>query len=201
MLIICPLSFQPLRKKRYNCRDTRYEIFGEQNFDNKNNLKCYECDQLYFVHCLTEITNGKEYTQIKDFFKHLWAGRQKVKISETMDIVKKTNEDDKFKEGLRRIVFCTFQSDNELHEKFNQCIINYFWFSLSQFLTTTERNRERIKKCIQCNKIYIATTLKPQTFCSDKCRHDYHNKKMIQSGVAAKYKRDKRKMGAKESYY
>ena len=49
-----------------------------------------------------------------------------------------------------------------------------------------------IKKCEWCINYYPANTLnKNQRFCSDKCRQDWHNRKRIESGEHARYKRER----------
>jgi hypothetical protein len=56
-------------------------------------------------------------------------------------------------------------------------------------------------RCIECSKFYFAKKMGSHNFCASKCRMKYHNRKRIESGEAAEYKRKKREEGAKESYY
>jgi hypothetical protein len=68
-------------------------------------------------------------------------------------------------------------------------------------------NRAYLGKCLNCEKHFIKTKLdmkNPQKFCrynGDDCRNAYNNRRRIESGEAAEYKRKKRKKGAKPSYY
>lgn len=62
-------------------------------------------------------------------------------------------------------------------------------------------NKKRLKSCQECQKFYISKTLRESKFCSDHCRLKYHNRQRIESGENAEYKRQKRREGAKESYY
>lgn len=68
-----------------------------------------------------------------------------------------------------------------------------------------EQSWQYLKKCSKCKQFFFRKTLKVELsgnhFCSDKCRLAFHNEKNIKSGKHAEYKRQKRKEGAKESYY
>ena len=79
------------------------------------------------------------------------------------------------------------------------CVIKVF---------SNERNVRLLNKCEneKCRQYFFAKRAKKKgeggnRFCSDKCRLDFHNRKRIESGEHAAYKRRKRKEGAPESYY
>jgi hypothetical protein len=61
--------------------------------------------------------------------------------------------------------------------------------------------RGLLGRCIECSKFYFAKKMGRHNFCASKCRMKYHNRKRIESGEAAEYKKKKREEGAKESYY
>ena len=65
----------------------------------------------------------------------------------------------------------------------------------------SENSVQCLRQCKECNKFFVSKTKRPQKYCSDKCRLSHHNKKRIESGEHAAYKRKKRKEGARESYY
>lgn len=57
-------------------------------------------------------------------------------------------------------------------------------------------------QCDSCDNFYFSETKrKNRKYCSNYCKSTYHNTKRIESGEAARYKREKRAQGAKESYY
>jgi len=65
-----------------------------------------------------------------------------------------------------------------------------------------KENRESIKSCDNCSKGYIAKTKRKQRFCSKKCRLTWHNRKRIESGEHARYKRERKEKGkATPSYW
>ncbi len=73
-------------------------------------------------------------------------------------------------------------------------------FFLVEFLLEPE-NHKYLKKCEWCEQFYIAEKLNKRKFCSGKCKSHLHNQRRIESGAHARYKREKRLGGAKESYY
>jgi hypothetical protein len=72
-----------------------------------------------------------------------------------------------------------------------------YWDILNLFLLNNAENvLPYVKLCRKCNKYYIAKRhIQNQKFCSEKCRFDWHNHERIESGVARRYKRDRRKQG------
>ena len=60
-----------------------------------------------------------------------------------------------------------------------------------------------IKTCDFCNKLYFSNGNKKQRFCpGNKCRLSFHNKKRIESGEHARYKRERKAKGMPPvSYY
>ena len=61
--------------------------------------------------------------------------------------------------------------------------------------------KDLLGRCIECSTFYFAKKMGRHNFCSTKCRMKYHNRKRIESGEAAEYKRKKREGLAKKSYY
>ena len=74
-------------------------------------------------------------------------------------------------------------------------------YCLIEFLQEP-RAKDYLGQCQECRKYFIATRLNDQKFCSKKCRLDSHNRKRIESGEHARYKRDRKIQGkATPSYY
>lgn len=59
----------------------------------------------------------------------------------------------------------------------------------------SERNRKLIHKCRMCRNFFLSKKLGEHKFCSKKCRLSFHNRKRIESGEHARYKREGRKQG------
>jgi hypothetical protein len=75
-------------------------------------------------------------------------------------------------------------------------------FCAVEFLRNIDTRK--IERCQICREFFISKKIRSadeNTFCSDKCRMAYNNRKRIESGEAKEYKRRKRMEGAKESYY
>jgi hypothetical protein len=73
--------------------------------------------------------------------------------------------------------------------------------SFHAFFQLNVKYRNLIRKCNNCLNFYMVQRNLKSKWCSNKCRLEHHNKKRIESGAHAAYKRRKRAEGAKESYY
>jgi len=72
---------------------------------------------------------------------------------------------------------------------------------LLDFFSESE-NVQKLHKCKECNSFFIAKTLRPQEFCSDKCRLAWNNRRRIESGEHKEYKRRRKESGkATPSYW
>lgn len=67
-------------------------------------------------------------------------------------------------------------------------------FCMVEFLRDHE-NINRLNKCTRCGQYFIQLKKGKKIFCSDKCRLAFHNRKRIESGEHAKYKREGRRKG------
>jgi hypothetical protein len=81
----------------------------------------------------------------------------------------------------------------------NYCVVKF---------ASDERSLKLFYKCEgeKCGKYFFAKRVKKRgkggiRFCSSKCRLDFHNRKRIETGAHAAYKRRRRAEGAPESYY
>jgi hypothetical protein len=62
--------------------------------------------------------------------------------------------------------------------------------SLAIFLSD-EKNIPKLKKCKCCDRFFVAQRVNEKTkCCSDKCREGYNNRRRIESGESAAYKRE-----------
>ena len=135
------------------------------------------------------LDNNAFYLRDKILRRAYDAIRPKLRINENGDLVKSSILADVHLIG----------SHYGAESRFNSYINSLLGFSLSEFIISTDLRR--LKRCKKCMNFFVSKTIRPSKFCSDKCRHDYHNRKRIDSGEAREYKRKKRKEGAKESYY
>ena len=85
-------------------------------------------------------------------------------------------------------------------EKWYQTMKKHLSYVLIDFFRIKD-SYKYIKICDECHKFYISKIVRPQRFCSSKCRLKWNNRKRIESGENKEYKRQKRAEGAKESYY
>jgi len=67
--------------------------------------------------------------------------------------------------------------------------------NLIDYLSDSKTDLRKLKKCEWCNNFYKSKTIRPSKFCTDKCRLKWHNRKRIESGQAAEYKRRGRAEG------
>jgi len=133
---------------------------------------------------------------IKDYSHFL---SPKLEISEDGIIIEAFPlKQDSFLEELKLTYGSPVPSSSDWHEKYIS-----FMFNCLIKLLISKKNIQLIKLCIKCQKFYFAKTLrKEQRFCSKKCRLDSHNRRRIDSGEHAKYKRERKEAGkATASYY
>jgi hypothetical protein len=79
----------------------------------------------------------------------------------------------------------------DIRRHFNRYLITLIVaYSLSEFLL--HQGRQKIRVCKECEQIFTSKTTRRSSFCSDKCRLTWHNRKRIESGEAKEYKRKKR---------
>jgi hypothetical protein len=146
---------------------------------------------------LQEIVSGRRYDDIPgiEIYASIYNNlpREKVIVREfELGQISQVNEEDYLEIRWPKEWITRFQKD--------------IAYCLVEFLNSDE-NRNYIGKCLNCEKHYIKTRLdmkNPQKFCrynGDDCRTAYNNRRRIESGEAAEYKRKKRKKGAKPSYY
>ena len=158
-------------------------------------LKCCECHQYDFIRTLRYIAAGVIYHEVDGFGEH---------VAMADKISPKTIY---FAEGetpynlIKATVWESFDMmlGNFELSGFLNAIASY---SLLEFLTQDERNRERLKICHRCGLLYVKSRHRnDQRFCSEECRKYSNNHKPGAKEKLNELKRKKRKQGAKQSYY
>jgi len=100
------------------------------------------------------------------------------------------NEDDHFdKILLLRFEDFHERPDSNYKYRFNDFLRKIISYSLVEFLIN--ENRKKLKRCEKCKIFYISKTKRESKYCSDKCRLSIHNKRRIESGEHARYKKEK----------
>ncbi len=155
-------------------KQEREAILGSHVLFGPESLKCHECDQLLFVHVLSEIVRGVEYSDIMGF-KHITSGGSLPVLIKTD--IRSSDDEHWFKEELiQRPVVRDEPIGSFTH--FWNCLISY---SLLAFLSGKHTvrvgdhemvvpNRARLKRCksAQCRKFFIEEHPN-QKHCSPKC--------------------------------
>ena len=83
----------------------------------------------------------------------------------------------------------TFDLIGGIYFNFNTLLCSLFGYSLAEFLI--KEHIVKIRRCINCKLFYIAKTKGISKYCSQKCHDQYHNRKNIESGKSAAYKKRK----------
>jgi hypothetical protein len=200
----CQIAFEAIYGYRDNAcvkkcfGETRIPLLGKENFSVENHLKCFQCDQIFFNYMLEGIAEGKEYREKRnDALCDYLTIDTGFRTNEFIKIVNAPSGSP-FKDTLGKEVYFGGYDFYNMHTKHPE---NYFRqlflfgiikFSLVEFL---QKDRRKLKRCQKCKNFYIAKTMRPSTFCSDKCRLAWHNRKRIKSGEAKEYKRKRRREG------
>ncbi len=142
-------------------RQFRQEIFDTQF------LKCYECDHKYFEYLLTELSKGKEYSEIK-YLDVIIIDYRPLNWNTQFRIVPDDKPPFKEKIGLIHNDFLSERGER------NYSIPNIFHGmvtdSLVNFLINDDRRK--LKICEHCGNFYIKRRLNfTQKYCSEKCRN------------------------------
>jgi hypothetical protein len=150
--------------------------------------------QKYVEDTFEDIVNGKRLDETNLFYKFLsnknsdFAPRKYV-IEEDGKLVELPPADEKLYTQIEIFSYSFFVA---MKNDLTFCLIEFFKFDNSTKL---------LGKCLKCSLFFISKKLRDQKYCSAKCRLAVSNENRIKSGEHAKYKREKRRTGAKESYH
>lgn len=171
---------QEEKSKVFDCvyREMNKNLLGEDLCEESFNLKCYECFQLDFIQTIQEITQGKEYLEIKDFEDKLYASSI-IGMHQIIPEIQKQDKKAAFKGILKGYKSYTLMSyvdyfdsiyGNSYHT-FNEYLSGIVCFSLTEFLIRNDRRK--IKKCPYCDKFFIAKDIKRKRCYKNDCRKEY----------------------------
>jgi len=136
--------------------------------------KCYECHQLSFRYCLSQIVQNKEFLEI-DNFKDIMICSEDIGASKTCLIIEEENNKP-FCHALKSVktIFPVFYEycnnlllGNSYHT-FNKFIFSLASYSLTEFLVVNDRRK--LKFCPYCERFFIAKDIKRKHSCySNDC--------------------------------
>jgi hypothetical protein len=139
------------------CDSFRGAAIDNELLKGPDRLKCFECDQEYFIYIINSIISGKSYDEIAGF-----------------NVLTK-----EYHEGMN---YDLSVKDKKLYNKRHQ--INYLYtgdfnfpaifngvisYLLVEFLSDPNFNRKRFKRCPRCNQFFIAKDAKRIICYSDNC--------------------------------
>lgn len=141
------------------CNEWHKKLINSKLLKGPNRLKCYECDQVCFVHMLNSITSGKSYKEIADF-NVLPEGYRECK-SFNLSVNGNNKE-------LHPIAYL-YTGGSKFPGIFNGLISSL----LVEFLSDHDFNRKRFKRCPYCKQFFIANDAKRKICYSPKCFSEY----------------------------
>lgn len=169
-----------------NCTDKeeRKAIIGEEYFVGEKRLKCYECDQLFFINIIDKISKGLEYSEIKEFNSLLRDTIKTVRWSvDIVDNIPHSPFKDQLAEGLYivpdgffELIENPFMADEDTQKLFKCFIYSAIGYSLISFLI--KNDRRKLKRCPYCNNFFIAKSINRKTRCYESdCEKAYQRVK------------------------
>ena len=194
-------------------------------------LKCYECYQINYVNFLSrlaethDLKDGAQWlhgvvpdlkglhgvdpvaiVRLDTSFEMLFLGlayefvKTRVAIFDDGDLGEKIYVAPPWTHESLHIRPASVPQPPRFHRvPFIQWLSGLVGYSLSEFLLNNDL--KKLHRCQECSTFFVAKTVRPTKYCSDKCRLTFHNRRRIESGEARAYKRRKRQEGAKPSYY
>ncbi|MDH4205623.1 MAG: hypothetical protein OEV45_08850 [Desulfobacteraceae bacterium] len=183
-----------------NCfhKEERIAKIGKEHFVGEKRLKCYECDQLFFINIIDQISKRKEYSEIKEFYNLLRDFRKTVKWS--VDIVNDMSHSpfkDRLVEGFYvvpdgfyELIENPFMESEGTQELFKSFIYSSIGYSLILFLLNNDRRK--LKICERCEEFYVQTKLNPRQRYCKKCSPKSKMSKERRNEFQRKYRQKKK---------
>ena len=175
---------EAMRERTFNCelRKINEKILGKDMCEKGYVQKCYECHQLDFINTLQDITNGKEYSEIKDIDMILYDSSL-ISTHRTIRSIDQSKYNTSFKEELTTcdvfdVGYRDYMNRDEANTTFAFC--NYLnsiaYFSLTEFIL--HNDRRKLKKCPYCEGFFIAKDIKRTSRCySEQCNKEFERDK------------------------
>lgn len=146
----------------------RYKVLGEDILSGNARLKCFECDQQYFIYILKQIVSGTEFSKIIGFPDLI----SNCTFSEKSLIQKCKDESSPFKEKFKKVRFQHAFCDANYEFRF-------FYYSavLSLIEFMTNNDRRSLKLCPYCENFFIAGDKRQQRCKNKDCKRAYEREK------------------------
>ena len=173
-------------------------------YEGYDRIKCYACEQLFFIEILKQIINGVEYDEIPEFSPFLettlkWTTQKVVftkNQAKTKPFKKGISKQFKWINPLNDVFTEWKKGPDEEHpykHVFNEFLRTFIAYSLENFLTTNDRRK--IKKCHRCDKFFtqnkLYTNQKYCSICSSISKMSKERRKEYQRKYRQKKKQEK----------
>lgn len=196
--LIAPKQLELLSKTLYN-RDAINLIYHSDESKNncekncykwkwarKNNskLNCHECQQVFFIHMLDGLIEGKEIAQTEGYeifigtypVKKLYS-RYKTAMKDAK--VKKTEPEQLWSDATEIHDFMNIVTNDGATLEYRIFLSTFFQsiiaLSLLSFMDSKDKNR--LRRCPHCKKFYIAKDTKRKICYAPECRKEYEREK------------------------
>ena len=151
-------------------KEKRHELLGKDVFRNFNEIRCYECDQLYFARIVEDIVNGGELSQnwgLRYFIAYV---NKFMKTESQFTILRNENGRSSMKYEHRNVMEILL-ADGHFQGSFRNYLICAATYSLADFLSTMDRRL--LKQCPHCLEYYVATDIRRQKCYKEACEREY----------------------------
>jgi len=174
----------------------KINALSKKQFEGKNRIKCYQCDQQYVRYILNEILKGTSFSKIAGFTNFITNGRL---LFRSGLVVQKARKNKLFNEIIEKEIIYDPLSQLLSLGIFIGAVVSY---SLGNFLVKWDSRKKnplflRLKKCVHCGNFKIGNRITPReanTFCSIKCRDLFHREVRKESKYHTEYMREYRKL-------
>ena len=147
------------------CNSFRKNAINNNLFNGPNRLRCYECDQQYFIYLLDMIILNKNFEEIQGL----------------KDLLTGYTETSTFHLSLENTKILKVRTESNSKDygrfKFPAVFDGLVSTLLVELLSDPKSNRKRFKRCGLCNKFFIAWDSKRKICYSDSCRKRYNREK------------------------
>ena len=164
--------YNPIMKpceRECHFRKERREIIGRSMLKGDNRLRCYECDQLYFISILDNIIDGRNASEIPGFDTIKSLGNKLVRTYIIQDNLNKVMTNNKVK--LKHVWNVPKYWEDEI--RLYDIVLGLICHNLLHFMAVSDI--DKLKKCDNCHIFFLANRAN-QKYCTTQCKNNYHNK-------------------------
>jgi hypothetical protein len=155
-------------------RSERMKKIGEARYTGSERVTCLDCDQLNFMHLLSEFSRGRGLPEIEAFIR---LGQDMIKTTANLKNTEKNVAVFQKAQFIHSSGLISLGGKKDYKFAFHDYLYGYVSYSLGEFLRADSKNRKKIGQCRNCNNFYIAKTVQDSFYCSSSCRNTYKNRK------------------------